>query len=57
MQASYQLAALALSLGLGCFAGLVAGVISGNHHSFFNPIPSERFFDDQYSWWECEIDH
>lgn len=56
-QAGFQLAALALSLGLGSLAGLIAGIISGSHHNFFLPIPSKHFFDDQYSWWECEIDH
>lgn len=56
-QAGYQLAALATSLAFGIFGGIVCGLITGNHNPMFEPLPDEHFFDDQWAWDECEIDH
>lgn len=55
-QAGYQLAAIALSIGLGLFGGLVAGIITGTT-SFFNPLPADKLFDDRQIWEKCEINH
>jgi hypothetical protein len=51
------LAALALSIGLGMFGGVISGILTGNHNQFFDPLPVEHFFDDTWAWDECEIDH
>jgi len=56
-QAGFQLAALGTSLGFGIFAGLLCGLIVGNHNPFFEPPPVEHLFDDTWAWDECEIDH
>ena len=39
------------------FGGLIAGIIIGNHNPFFEPPPVEHFYDDQWAWDECVIDH
>ena len=56
-QAGFQLAGLFTSVAIGIFAGIVNGIIVGNHNPFFEPIPDNHFFDDQWAWDECEIDH
>lgn len=56
-QAGFQLAALATSLCIALFGGLITGAIIGNHNPFFEPPPVEHFFDDTWAWDECEIDH
>ena len=51
------MAGLATSLAFGIFGGIICGLVVGNHNSFFEPIPEEHFYDDQWAWDECEIDH
>jgi hypothetical protein len=36
---------------------LICGLLTGNHNSFFDPLPVEHFFDDTWAWDDCEIDH
>jgi hypothetical protein len=53
--AGYQLAGLALALGISIISGLFTGWFTSL--SFFEPVPVHRFFDDQYHWDACEIEH
>jgi ammonium transporter Rh len=54
-QAGFQLACLALCLGLGLFGGLIAGWVTSC--SFFEPPTVDQLFDDQAHWDGCVIDH
>lgn len=54
-QAGYQLAGLALSLGLAIFSGLVTGYITSRE--WFEPPPAEFIFDDRYHFTKCTIEH
>ena len=54
-QAGYQLAALALTLGLAIAGGLFTGFVTSR--SWFQPPPVNALFDDRFSWHDCEIEH
>jgi len=54
-QAGYQLAGVALSLGLSIFSGVLTGYITSR--SWFEPPPAEALFDDRYHWDKCVIEH
>jgi hypothetical protein len=54
-QAGYQLAGVALSLGLAIFSGVLTGYITSR--SWFEPPPAEALFDDRYHWDKCVIEH
>lgn len=53
--AGYQLASLGLTLGIAIIAGLFTGWLTSR--SIFQPVPVLSFFDDQYHWDSCEIEH
>ena len=53
--AGYQLASLALTLGIAIVGGLFTGWLTSR--SFFEPVPVLSFFDDQYHWDSCQIEH
>ena len=55
VQAGYQLAGVALTLGLAIFSGLLAGFITSR--SWFEPPPPEYLFDDTYHFAKCVIEH
>lgn len=54
-QAGYQLASLAVTLGIAIVTGLFTGFITSR--SWFQPPPVDYLFDDRYQWAECEIEH
>jgi ammonium transporter Rh len=51
----YQLAALALTLGISIAGGLFTGFITSR--SWFLPPPVEMLFDDRNHWADCEMEH
>jgi hypothetical protein len=55
LQAGYQLAGVALTLGLAIFSGLLAGYITSR--SWFEPPPPEYLFDDTFHFAKCVIEH
>ena len=54
-QAGYQLAALALTLGIAIFSGLLTGFITSRE--FFQPLTANDLFDDKAHWENCVIEH
>lgn len=54
-QAGFQLAGLAMSLGIAIGSGLLVGFITSR--KWFQPVDSKNLFDDTYHWVNCEIQH
>ena len=55
VQAGFQLAALALSIGIAVFTGLITGWLTSL--SAFQPPKAYELFDDRYNWIDCTIEH
>ena len=55
VQAGYQLAGLAVTLGIAISSGLITGFITSRE--WFQPIPVDAIFDDKHHWENCVIEH